>query len=109
MKDKESPIVNPIKIQEFKERTVCIVKFENPRMDANGPVPGRFFQVTVDPTKLSPDGRFIRFGANDGDELIGWQRTDWISVETVLGEWTDGKKPLLEYQPDKGVSLMICE
>lgn len=101
-------VINPIKAKEFTKKTVCIVKFENPKMDINGPMPGRFFQVTIDPGKLSPDGKFIRFGSNDGDELMGWQPVDWITVESILGEWADDdSKPLLEYKSDAGVTLTL--
>jgi len=95
------------KLEEFTDRTVCIIKFNNERLDANGPGFGRFFQVTIDPSAVSPCGKFILFGGNDGDEIIGWQRIDWLSVESVLGCWEDGKKPSLKYQPDKGVTMLL--
>lgn len=96
-----------VKVREFTEPTVCIVQFNNPKIEANGPMAGRFFQVTIDPCKLSPDGKFIRLGNNDGDELIGWQLIDWITVMSILGVWTGNEKPLLQYHPVNKVCLLI--
>ena len=77
-------------------RLVCIVRFVASEADPLGVgMPQRtciHMQVTVDPAKCSAGGRFIRFGETQGDELMGWQRRDWLVVEEVLGELSeDGK------------------
>lgn len=69
-------------------KTVVICKFR----DDIGPVvpqnPAVLFQVTIDPSKVSPSKAFIRFGDTAGDEVVGWQRRDYIQVIEVLGELT---------------------
>jgi hypothetical protein len=49
--------------------------------------PGVHFQLMLDKEKVSPGGGFIYFGLRneDGDQLSGWQRMDWIRVVEVLG------------------------
>jgi hypothetical protein len=50
-----------------------------------------YYQVTLDPARVSPDGVFVRFGQwNDGegrgDELTGWIPLDELNVEEILAE-----------------------
>lgn len=97
--------LNPVQFTQFTVKTVCIVKFNNPSLPDR--TPGRFYMVTVDPSKLSPTTNFIRFGDNPGDELLGWQQTDWITVLEILGEWPDdGTPPTLEYSSAGSVSIL---
>lgn len=68
-----------------EEQIVAICRFR----DDLGPVvpqnPAVHFQVTLDQTKISPSGQFIRLGDNQGDEVVGWQRREYIQVCEVLG------------------------
>jgi len=43
--------------------------------------------VTIDPKCTSPSGKFIRFGHNPGDEILGWQKADMLTVVEILGKW----------------------
>lgn len=104
-KDEETVTLDEVKVQEFKVKTVCIVSFNNPELPKN--VAGRFYQVTIDPEKVSPSGEFIRFGNTPGDELLGWQPTEWLTVEEILGEWKGNEPPQLEYGPSNGVTMML--
>jgi hypothetical protein len=58
--------------------------------DDMGPVvpqnPAVHFQITLDKSKVSQGGKFIRLGENPGDEVIGWQRRELIVVDEVLGQ-----------------------
>jgi hypothetical protein len=50
-----------------------------------------YYQVTLDPARVSPDGVFVRFGQwNDGrgqgDEITGWLPLDELNVEEILAE-----------------------
>lgn len=47
--------------------------------------PSVHFQVTIRADKVSPSGRFIRFGETQGDELLGWMRRDYLEIVEVLG------------------------
>lgn len=77
--------------QEFKEKTVAIVMF-GPATSTRGTRPAEYYQVTIDPKMVSPSGDYIRFGNNPGDELLGWQRVQGMTVVEVLAEW-DGDTP----------------
>lgn len=69
------------------ERRVVIVKFRD------GLVVGRdipqhscvLFQVTIDPSRVSPSGELIRFGDTTGDELIGWMLRANLEIVEELG------------------------
>jgi hypothetical protein len=55
-----------------------------------------YYTVTLDPSRVSPDGVFVRFGQwGDGlgqaDEITGWIPLDELIVEEILAEW-DGKE-----------------
>lgn len=100
-------IINlPDTLKEITKKTVVIVQFKIALMPTDVS-PGKFFQVTVDPGKLSPSGKFIRFGANPGDELVGWQPVEWMVIADILGEWTDDQPPQLEYKAQEGVTMLI--
>lgn len=66
------------------DRIVAIVKYR----DDCGPVPQLnpcvLYQVTIRGDKLSRGG-LIRFGDTRGDEIMGWQRREWLEVVEVLG------------------------
>lgn len=99
-------IVNlPETLRQIVKKTVCIVQFNNPLMKSDI-MPGKFFQVTIDPGKLSPSGKFIRFGANPGDELMGWQPVEWMVIVDVLGEWIGEEPPLMEYKVLEGITML---
>lgn len=76
---------------EFKEKTVVIVMF-GPATPVRGLKPAEYYQVTIDPSMVSPSGKFIRFGKHPGDELLGWQNVDGLTVVECLGVW-DGEIP----------------
>ena len=78
---------------EITKKTVAIVKF-GPASATDGLRPAEYFQVTIDPAMARGD--FIRFGANQGDEIMGWQRLGAITIVQVLGEWIDGSPPEME-------------
>lgn len=98
--------VNPIQFDEIRKKTVCIVSFNRPRMP-HDVAPGRFFQVTIDPVSFSPDGKFVRFGHNPGDELLGWQPVDWIQIDSIIAEWEGDNPPQITYSPRGGVTKLI--
>lgn len=75
----------------FEKKTVCIVQF-GPATVVSGFRPGEYYQVTIDPSQVSPNKNYIRFGNNQGDEILGWQRVDALTVVEILGEW-DGEQP----------------
>jgi len=93
--------------KEFKCKTVVIVKF-GPSTVTSGFRPGEYYQVTIDPTKVSPSGEYIRFGVHQGDEILGWQRVDALTVLEVLGEW-DGDSPPIMTIGANGVTLLAAE
>lgn len=94
-------------VTEIREKCVAIVMF-GPATDSFGYNPGTFFQVTIDPKCISPSGKFIRFGHNDGDEIQGWQRCEAMTVVEILGVWDDeGTKPTLQYG-NQGVALLLA-
>jgi hypothetical protein len=68
-----------------EDPVVAIVKFR----DDVGPVvpqnPAVHFQVTIDRNKVSPSSQFIRLGEHQGDEILGWQRREYLQVCEVLG------------------------
>jgi len=90
--------------KEFKCKTVAIVKF-GPATVTSGFRPGEYFQVTVDPMKVSPSGEYIRFGMYPGDEIQGWQRVDALTILETLGEW-DGDTPPIMTIGANGVTLL---
>jgi hypothetical protein len=89
---------------DIKKRSVCIVCF-GPYDELQGVgSPGRFFQVTIDPDKASPDGKFLRLGTFDGDEILGWQLANTLSVCSVLAEWDGDTPPKMTWGSLPGVT-----
>lgn len=81
----------------MKSKTIkkckAIVMFGPPTVNS-GLRPATYYQVTIDPSKVSPNGDYIRFGMTPGDELVGWQKVDGITVCEILGEYNeDGTYP----------------
>lgn len=81
-----------MKDRKFTAKTLAIVKF-GPATDIDGMRPAEYYQVTIDPSQISPTGDFIRFGRNAGDEINGWQRCEAMTVVEVLGDWEEGLPP----------------
>jgi hypothetical protein len=90
---------------EVREKVVAIVQFGPGGFAADGTTPGTYYQVTIDPQCISPSGKFVRFGHNQGDELIGWQRCEAMTIVEILGKW-DGDAPVLRYG-SQGVVPML--
>lgn len=98
--------INALVIQDITEKLVAIVKFGPAGAASDGMRPGEYFQVTIDPTCVSPSGKFIRFGSCQGDEILGWQRAESITIIEVLGSWgADGEPPVLHYGKSGVVSM----
>ena len=92
-----------LKPLEITQKLVAIVCF-GPLTEVSGTRPGAFYQVTIDPSMVSPDGEFIRFGNTQGDEITGWQRIDNM---TICSKLTDGELELPLYT--KGIEMRIAE
>jgi hypothetical protein len=99
--------INEMKISDIRERIVAIVKFGPAGFSTDGTHAGEYFQVTIDPQKISPSGEFIRFGATNGDEIVGWQRAAAITIVEVLGSFGCEDTPLLEYGTANLVQMPI--
>jgi len=71
-------------IDAIDKKTLGIVRFtENS---------GRIvhYQVTIDPSKKSPSGQFMRFGTHAMDEITGWQPlAGMVLVEILSQDWQD--------------------
>jgi len=91
---------------EITKKTVAIVKF-GPASSTDGLRPAEYYQVTIDPNMVRGD--FIRFGQNPGDELMGWQRLEAITVVQVLGEWVDGTPPEMEIGQSSIFMMMVTK
>jgi hypothetical protein len=91
----------------FTKKTVVIMQF-GPATATSGFRPGEYFQVTIDPSLVSPDGKFLRFGKNTGDEVVGWQRIDAITLSSVLTEWPHDGEPEIVYSSG-GVTMRVIE
>jgi hypothetical protein len=86
-----SEIHNIIDIDKLQRPILAIVRLapENKeRRDMAGMLTP-FYQVTIDPSSMSPSKEFIRFGRVHGDEITGWRPVSDILVEEVLGEYTE--------------------
>lgn len=92
---------------DIKTKTVVIIRFgaETP---TSGMRPSEYYQVTVDPSKVSPSGEYIRFGNNQGDEILGWQKVSAMTVLEVLGEWEDDEPPSMTIGTN-GVTMLAVE
>lgn len=93
-----------MKIHEIKKRSVCIVSFGPFHQNDDGTWPlafgcqaGQFYQVTIDPNRCSGTGEFIKCGTFPGDELIGWQLVDGLTVQEVLAEWDGDEPPIMNF------------
>lgn len=79
------------RVLAYKKPLVCIVRFSDKYGAVNG-IPREaqhvFYQVVVDPDRVSRSGMFIEFG-HAGDQICGWKPIDSIDVHEVLGEASD--------------------
>lgn len=50
-----------------------------------------YYQVTLDPAKVSPSREYIRLGEIAGDEFTGWVKVEDVSIIEVLGEFDPGE------------------
>ncbi|MDD4971853.1 MAG: hypothetical protein PHT07_20705 [Paludibacter sp.] len=92
---------------DVTKKIVAIVLFGRPTQ-VSGFRAGEYFQVTIDPAMVSPSGEYIRFGKNQGDEIMGWQRVDALTILEVLGEW-DGDEPPDMTIGANGVTMIAVE
>lgn len=79
--------------KEITKKSVAIVKFGPAGFPTDGIRPAEYFQVTIDPRYVSKSGEFIRFGLTQGDEIIGWQRVQALTVLEILVEFDEGQPP----------------
>ena len=93
--------------KEITTKSVAIVKF-GPATSTSGMKSGEYYQVTIDPKMVSPEGEYIRFGKNQGDEILGWQRIKALTIVEVLGEW-DGDTPPEMTIGHSGVTMLAVE
>lgn len=93
-------------IQEISKKCVAIVKF-GPVTECDGFRPAEYYQVTIDPDKVSKSGDFIRMGTFGGDEIVGWQRCKALSIVEILGEYDGDSSPVMSY--GKGLTMMVLE
>ncbi len=96
-------------MSEIKEKCVAIVRFGISGTQMDGHKAGEYFQVTIDPAKISPSGEYIRLGGNPGDEIVGWQKASAITVIEVLGIWDGGESPVMPYGDAGKVTMMVQE
>jgi hypothetical protein len=101
--------INELGVQEVKERVVAIVRFGPGGFSQDGMRPGEYYQVTIDPRMISPSGKYIRFGNSPGDEIVGWQRCEAMSIEEILWPWPldQEEPPQLEYGSQGTVTMLI--
>ncbi|MFA6041798.1 MAG: hypothetical protein WC733_09880 [Methylophilus sp.] len=92
---------------DITKKVIAIVLFGRPTQ-VSGFKAGEYFQVTIDPNMISPSGEYIRFGQNQGDEIMGWQRVESLTVVEVLGEW-DGDEPPIMTLGSNGVTMVAVE
>lgn len=91
----------------FDKKIVAIVQFGY-LSSLDGTRPATYYQVTIDPEKVSPCGRFIRFGNNDGDEIVGWQKAKCMTVVSILAEWPNNEtKPLMQLSATQEVEMQM--
>lgn len=76
---------------EIAKKSRAIVMF-GPMTTTAGMRPGEFFQVTINPDMVSPQGDYIRFDARSDDEIHGWQRVESLTVCEILEELPDEVK-----------------
>lgn len=92
-----------VRIKDINKKCIAIVRFGPSGFSTDGFRPGEYYQVTIDPNRVSPSGEFIRFGVHGngssgiGDELCGWQRCEALCVVEILGEWIGEEPPVMSY------------
>lgn len=77
-----------VEIAKLTVPIVAIVNFVSER-ERLALAPGQrlvHYQVTLDASRLSPSGEFIRLGNTTGDEITGWQPVADIEVIEILCE-----------------------
>jgi len=94
-------------VAEIKEKIVAIVRFGPSGYPTDGFRAGEYYQVTIDPKCISPSGKFIRFGHVQGDEIMGWQRAEALTVVEILGKWENETSPLLNYGNGESVNFLV--
>jgi len=82
-------------ICDIEKKCVAIVRFGPSGFITDGQRAGEYFQVTIDPARLSPSKEYIRFGQDSngngmGDEIHGWQRCASMCVIEILDDFTIG-------------------
>ena len=96
---------------ESREIKKCkaIVMFGPPRVHM-GERPAVFYQVTIDPSKVSPSGEYIRFGLTENDEIVGWQKISALTVVEILGEFdANGLYPVSDGNPEPLEMMVVKE
>jgi len=89
-------------------KCLAIVRF-GPETATGGMRPAEYYQVTIDPDMVSPEGGHIRFGMFKGDEIVGWQKLDAMTVCEVLRETPDAEPMTAEgYTKEKESVIMRC-
>lgn len=88
------------RVLSYERPLVCIARFSDKFGAVNGiprEAPHVFYQIIVDPEKVSGSGQFIEFG-QQGDQIVGWKPVESIEVHEILGEVIgQGKiKPFVE-------------
>lgn len=96
-------LMEPVKIDR---RVRAIVMF-GPAHSMAGTRPAEYFQCVVDPDMVSPGGDYIRFGQYQGDELVGWQRVDAMTVCEILGEHKAGPNSAEGYEQKDGSTVTL--
>ena len=67
-------------ISAIDKPTVCIVRLHDETQN-----PAVLFQVTIDPSNVSPSEAYMRFGFTAGDEIMGWKPLNGLEIVEVLG------------------------
>lgn len=93
---------------DISKKVTAIVKFGPAGFSTDGFRTGEYFQVTIDPSCISPSGEFIRFGGSPGDEIIGWQRAAALSVVEILGEWDGDTPPTFHFGNSGKVTMLVA-
>jgi hypothetical protein len=92
----------------IQKKCIAIVCF-GPHTDVSGMRPADYYQVTIDPEKISPSSEFIRFGTYMNDEINGWQRCSAMTVVVILAEWDGDTPPEFISFGTKGPTMMKAE
>lgn len=104
-----SDIVNIIDVTKLERPILAIIRLkpENLEQRTMAAVLTPYYQVTIDPARLSPSQEFIEFGQAIGDQLVGWRPVEDVIVEEVLGEYAEGFEPPkhVTYQAGQQVKL----